>query len=391
MMRDVAGWSIALAGLVAWLGLLVFRGFFWRARERDDGPEASQDLFRPWPTVVAIVPARNEASVIEQSIVSLLAQDYPSRFHIILVDDQSGDGTAEIARWASRQVSARAEITFEIILGTRPPRGWTGKLWALQQGLVRSESVTKIIPDYYLLTDADIVHKRSNLRRLVACAEGRSLVLVSTMVRLRCRSIAERLLVPAFVFFFQMLYPFAWVNNGRRRTAAGAGGCMLVGRNALRAAGGFAAIRNEMIDDCALARRLKRQGPIWLGLTDFAASIRSYPGFWEIGRMVSRSAYAQLGFSPLNLVAVFAFMAVVFVTPVVSVLLSSGLPRLISIGVYAVMALAFQPMLRFYRRPAWYGLALPIIAAFYVAFTAHSAFQYLKGTGGMWKGRVQVR
>jgi hopene-associated glycosyltransferase HpnB len=336
--------------------------------------------------VAAVVPARNEADVIARSIGSLLRQDYPGEFRVLLVDDGSDDGTAEAARQAA--TAAGAEARLEILPGTPLPAGWTGKLWALQQGVRHASAATP--PDYILLTDADIGHSPDNLRALVLRAESGRYALVSLMAELSCATPAERFLIPAFVFFFQMLYPFAWVSRADRRTAAGAGGCMLTRREALEAAGGIASIRTAIIDDCALARRLKAQGPIWLGLTRRARSLRPYGSIGEIGRMVSRSAYAQLGYSPLLLAGTLAGMALTYLVPPALALFGGGAAQLAGLAAWLLMALAFQPMLRFYRVSPLWGLALPAIGAAYSLFTMQSALQVWRGRGGMWKGRAQA-
>jgi hopene-associated glycosyltransferase HpnB len=333
--------------------------------------------------VVAVVPARNEADVIARSIGSLLRQDYAGPFRVVLVDDGSSDGTAAVAR------TLEGERRLDVLSGTELPAGWTGKLWALEQGIRHANAQGDPV-DYFLLTDADIGHAPDNLRTLVGRAEQDGRVLVSLMAELWCTSWAERFLIPAFVYFFQMLYPFAWVARRDRRIAAAAGGCTLVRHDALARAGGIAAIRSEIIDDCALARRLKDQGPIWLGLTRRATSLRPYGGFLKIGSMIARSAYAQLGYSPLALAGTIAGMAVVYLIPPVLALLHDGPARWLGLSAWLVMALTFQPMLRFYRQSPLWGLALPVIGAFYAAYTLESALQYRAGKGGMWKGRAQA-
>ncbi|MGI8841769.1 MAG: glycosyltransferase [Caulobacteraceae bacterium] len=370
--------AVSVAALAAWLYLLFGRGMFWLARERDDR-EPAAIAPATWPSVTAVVPARDEADVIARSIGSLLAQDYPGDFRIVLVDDNSTDGTASVAR------ALGGGGRLEVGAGAPLPAGWTGKLWAVSKGIERAPDA-----DYLLLTDADIAHARDNVRRLVERAEAGGLVLASLMARLTVETWAERLLIPAFVFFFAMLYPFAWVNDPARRTAAAAGGCMLVRREALAAAGGIAAIRGEIIDDCALAARMKTRGPIWLGLTDRAASLRPYQTLGQIGRMVARSAYAQLRFSPWRLAATVVGMAVVYAAPPLLALFGAGAARWVAAAAWLVMALAFQPMLRFYRRSPLWGLALPAIGAHYGAFTVQSAVDTWRGRGGMWKGRAQA-
>jgi hopene-associated glycosyltransferase HpnB len=378
--------ALAAAAAAAWLWLLCARGGFWLARERDDrGPPPPEPA--AWPAVVAVVPARDEADVVGRAIGSLLRQDYPGDFRVVLVDDDSGDGTAVAARAAGAGVAGPHRL--EVVAGAPLPHGWTGKLWALRQGVERA-AAARPAPEALLLTDADIEHAPDNLRRLVARLEADRLALVSLMAELRTDTFAERLLIPAFVFFFGMLYPFGRVNDPARRTAAAAGGCMLVRRAALDAAGGIAAVRGEIIDDCALAARLARLGPIRLELTRRARSLRGYGGFGEIAAMVSRSAYAQLRFSPARLAAAVAGMGLVYVAPPLLTLLAGGPARLLGGLAWLAMAIAFQPTLRFYRRSPLWGPALPLIGLAYAGFTVASAAQFGRGRGGWWKGRAQA-
>jgi len=374
---------LAAAGLAAWLYLLFARGAFWRCAERDDGPQ--QKIPEP-PSVAVVVPARNEADHIAASMASLLEQDYAGAWTIILVDDDSSDGTAGIAR---EQLGIRCAAGLRIVSSTPLPAGWTGKLWALSQGIDVAMALPQP-PQYLLLTDADIVHAPDSLRRLVEHAQAKQLVLTSLMAMLRCESLAERASIPAFIFFFQMLYPFAWVNQPRSRIAAAAGGCMLVRADALAQAGGIEVIRGALIDDCALARVLKARGPIWLGLTARVHSIRAYAGFADVRRMVVRSAYAQLGYSPFLLLGTAVAMAVIYVIPPVLVLSGSGAARALALLTWGLMAFAFQPTLRFYRLSPLWGFALPAIALQYLLFTLDSAYQYVRGRGGAWKGRAQA-
>ena len=371
--------AVAGLGLLIWVYLLLGRGMFWLARERDDRREPAEPA--AWPSVVAVVPARDEADVIARSIGSLLAQDYPGSFRVVLVDDQSGDGTAAIAR------ALPAAERLEVLSGAALPRGWVGKMWAVHQGVAHASASR---PAYLLLTDADIGHMPMNLRKLVAQAEAGGLALVSLMVRLHCRTLAEQLLIPAFVFFFDMLFPFGWVNDPQKKLAAGAGGCMLVRREALEAAGGVGVIKDAIIDDCALAGRLKAQGPVWLGLTLRAESLRPYTGFAEVARMVSRSAYAQLGYSPWLLAGTVLGMTLTYLAPAALALSLHGWAGLIGAATWLLMAISFQPMLRLYRLSPLWGLALPLIGLLYTLFTLQSAVQVWRGRGGMWKGRAQA-
>jgi hopene-associated glycosyltransferase HpnB len=333
-----------------------------------------------------IVPARNEAEQIATSMGSLLAQHYGGHWSIVLVDDESSDATAEIAgRMASRHGGDRLRIVRSRSL----PAGWTGKLWALKQGIEAAMALSPS-PDYLLLTDADIVHPPDSVARLVAHACRNQLVLTSLMVRLRCESFAERASVPAFIFFFQMLYPFAWVNRPEGPVAAAAGGCMLVRCNALEQIGGIGAIRGALIDDCALAAKLKRCGPIFLALSTRVRSIRAYPRAADVGRMVTRSAYAQLRYSPLLLLATVGGIALTYLVPPVIALAGSGIARVLALAAWGLMAIAFAPTLRLYQRSLLWGLALPLIALQYLVFTLCSAYEYSRGRGGSWKGRLQA-
>jgi hopene-associated glycosyltransferase HpnB len=370
---------IAAASLGVWLYLLFGHGGFWREAVAPPAPEPAR-----WPSVVAVVPARNEAPFVGAAIRSLLAQDYPGKFSVVLVDDHSSDGTADAAREAALEAGAAARL--EIVAARALPAGWTGKLWALAEG-VAAVGRGGTPPELVLFTDADVVHDLGNLRQLAARIEG-GLDLVSLMVRLRCETWAERALIPAFVFFFQMLYPFAWVRDPRRKAAGAAGGCVLLRRTALERIGGLAAIRGEIIDDCALARAVKRQGAIWLGLAGATRSLRPYPALGDIWRMVARTAYAQLRYSPAVLVATLAGLTAIFGAPVLAALFG-GEAAVLGIAAWALMSLAYLPTLRFYERsPAW-APCLPAIAALYMAATVDSARRHWQGKGGEWKGRVQ--
>ena len=377
--------ALAAISFAIWLYLLLGRGMFWLMRARDDTDEPRQSP-EGWPSVAAIVPARDEVDVIARTLSSLVSQDYPGPFRVFLVDDGSSDGTAEKAREAVIAMGAAGIV--ELLHGEERPRAWTGKLWAMQQGVARATELHK--PEYLLFTDADIAHTPENLRQLVVRAKARNLVLISLMAKLHCESVAEKLFIPAFVFFFAMLYPFAWANDSRRKIAAAAGGCMLVRRAALEAAGGLRAIAGAIIDDCALARVLKPQGPIWLGLTRRAASIRPYGGIAEIGHMIARSAYAQLRYSPLLLIGTVLGMIVVYAAPPVFAIFGAGSARILGFVTWLTMAIAYGPILRFYRLSPLWEAALPAIGAVYTGFTINSAVQHWRGLGGMWKGRAQA-
>ena len=377
--------ALGLLALAAWICLFTLRGGFWRSGPEDElqpGPPAPAD---GWPDVTAVLPARDEADVVGEVVRSLLGQDYPGSFRLVLVDDQSSDGTAAAARAAAEAMGQGERLT--VIAGAPPPAGWTGKLWAMAQGVERAGEGA---PEYLWLSDADIAYAPDALSRLIAGATAEGLVLHSLMAKLHCASLPERLLIPAFIFFFRMLYPFAWVNRPRSRVAAAAGGCMLVRAQALQAAGGIAAIRGALIDDCALARRLKAEGPIRLALTERARSIRPYAGFGAIRRMVARSAYAQLRFSPWLLALTVAGMALVYLVPPLLALFAQGWTQLAGVGAWLLMTLAFQPTLAFYRISPLWGLAMPAIAGLYLLFTLDSAHQHRQGRGGFWKGRAQA-
>jgi hopene-associated glycosyltransferase HpnB len=370
--------------LAIWLYLVVARGGFWRAAERDG---EILPWSGAWPAITAIIPARDEASCVGETVTSLLDQTYPGELCVIVVDDQSRDATAQVARDAAMRLGQADRLT--VLSGRALPSGWTGKLWAQQQGVARVEEEAQP-PDYLLFTDADIVYGPDAVSQLVVRAQTGGLVLASLMVKLHCKSFAERVFIPAFIFFFQMLYPFAWANDPRRATAAAAGGCMLVRGDALRQAGGVAAIRGALIDDCALAKLLKAQGPIWIGLTERVRSIRVYPSIADIRHMVARTAYAQLRYSPLLLAGTLLGLALTYLAPVALTIFASGLAEFLGLFTWLLMALAFRPTLRFYGLSVFWGLALPAIAAIYMAFTVDSAYQHARGRGGMWKGRAQA-
>ena len=370
MLLEIAG----AASLLVWIYLVFGRGGFWRTRRR--GPrDVSRGLE---PGIVAVIPARNEVSVVGRAIASLAKQDYGGPFHIVLVDDTSSDGTAEAAR-----SSAPPEM-LTVLSGAGLAGGWTGKLWAVSQGIA---AASRYNPEYLLLTDADIVHPSDAVRVLVGQAmEGYDLV--SWMVTLRSESLAERALMPAYVFFFFMLYPPAWIRDPRHRTAGAAGGSMLVRRAALERIGGIQSIRGELIDDCALARAIKRANPpgrIRLELSREARSIRDEGGFREIFHMISRTAYTELRYSPLLLLAAVAGIAVTFFLPPVTAICGSRA----GLAAWLLLVIAYLPMLRFYRRSVWWAPMLPAVAAFYLGASLHSAWCWRRGTAGMWKGRAQ--
>ena len=365
-------WLAALS-LAIWLGLAATG--FWLFGERDDRVELPAPSV--WPDAVAVIPARNEADVIARSLGSVAAQVYPGNFRVILVDDNSEDGTGAIARGLARDVT--------VLSGAPLAAGWTGKLWALSQGIAAAGS-----PDYLWLTDADIEHAPDTLQRLVTIAEGKQRTLVSFMARLPCAGWHEKALIPAFVHYFAMLYPFNWINRPGP-IAGAAGGCVLMEREALEGAGGIAAIRTSLIDDCALGALMKRQGPIWLGLTQRSRSIRPYRSAGEVGAMIARSAYAQLRYSPLMLVLTVVGLLLMFAVPVWLATARQDLVRLIALAALGIMVLICQPILRFYRLSPLWGLAQPAIGLFYAWCVLQSGWMHWRGKGGMWKGRAQAQ
>jgi hopene-associated glycosyltransferase HpnB len=370
--------ALGLLVLGIWVALALTG--FWTCRERDDVAPVAEPAV--WPEVVAVVPARDEADVIERSIGSLIAQDYPGPFRIVLVDDNSSDDTGALVR-------ALGSDRLTVVTGAPLAQGWTGKLWAVNQGIAQAGN-----PQYLWLTDADIEHAPDTLRKLVGIAmfkdaQGGQRRLVSFMAKLHCTTWAEKLLIPAFIWFFMMLYPFNWVNR-KGPVAGAAGGCVLVERGALEEAGGIAAMRGALIDDCTLGRLIKKHGPIWLGLTNRSTSIRPYTGWREIGMMIARSAYAQLRYNPLLLAGTVLGLGLVFLAPWWLMLTQSGLAAWGGGFAVAWMVALYLPMLAFYRRKRLWALALPLVAVFYLGCTLYSAVAYYRGRGGMWKGRAQA-
>jgi hopene-associated glycosyltransferase HpnB len=366
---------LSLVTLGIWIWLLVARGCFWKT-----GPVLGNRTPIGTARVTVVIPARDEAEGIGRCLSSLLAQDYDGPFNIVLVDDNSTDGTSAIALGV-----AAGDSRLTILQGAPLPHGWSGKLWAVSQGL-KHESVAQA--DYILLTDADIEHAPDHISLLVAKAEKDGLELVSEMVRLHCETLAERAFIPAFVFFFQLLYPFRWVCDPDHAMAAAAGGTMLVSRAALTRIDGVNRIRHNLIDDVALAREVKHGGHgIWLGHADKAESLRIYEDAGEIWRMVARTAYVQLNHSPLLLLGTCAGLLLTYLAPV-ALLLAGGWFSAIGLLVLLLMAYSFQPTLMRYKRSPWWGFALPGIALFYLAATVASAVRHHTGQGGGWKNRV---
>lgn len=372
----------ASISLLTWIYLLLGRGFFWKVNPVLCGDTPLTDRKK---RIVAIVPARNEAEVIGVSIESLLNQDLEPSPDVIVVNDNSSDGTVAVARAAAERSSRSRQLT--IVSGMPLAPGWTGKLWALAQGV---EVASKLNPDYFLFTDADIEHEPSSVRRLVAIAENDGCDLASFMVKLRCESFAEKALIPAFVFFFFQLYPPKWIASTESKTAGAAGGCVLIRPAALERIGGLQAIRAALIDDCALAKAVKRSGGrLWLGLTQQARSVRFYGSFGEIGRMISRTAFSQLQHSGLQLLGTLLGLFIVYAVPPVSLLTGHPFTIMLGITAWLLMCSCYWSMVRFYGLSGWWTAALPAIAVFYAGATLRSAVLYWRGKGGQWKNRAQ--
>jgi hopene-associated glycosyltransferase HpnB len=347
-----------------WIYLLIGRGGFWRMRVDPPPPRSG-----PAPRVVAIVPARNEAETVGRAVGSLAKQRYSGEFRVVLVDDHSDDGTADLAR------AAAPEGVLSVVAAPPLEAGWTGKLWAVNAGVAAAR---RLEPEYLLLTDADIAHPPENVEGLVARAEAGGYDLVSYMATLHCETLAERALIPAFVFFFFLLYPPRWATGA-------AGGCLLVRREMLERIGGMARIRSELIDDCALAAAVRAAGGrVWLGLSPGTRSIRRYEGFREIGAMISRTAFTQLRYSPWLLIGTVLGLVAVYVAPVA--LAASG--SWWGAAAWGLMTIAYLPAVRFYRLSAVWAVTLPAVAVFYLAATVRSAVAHWRGRGGMWKGRT---
>ncbi|MFF2730756.1 glycosyltransferase [Streptomyces sp. NPDC058008] len=381
---------IAVGSLTVWVWLLLGQGFFWRTDQRLPGRR--EDPSR-WPSVAVVVPARDEAEVLPTSLPSLLAQDYPGDAEIILVDDCSGDGTGDLSRALSERYGG---LPLTVVTPGEPEPGWTGKLWALRHGMAQAR---RRKPEFLLLTDADIAHEPDSLRELVTAAGTEAaggFDLVSQMARLRVTSTWERLLVPAFVYFFGQLYPFRRVNGTGSRTTAAAGGCVLLRAGAAERAGIPESIRQAVIDDVSLARAVRRSGGrIWLGLADRVDSVRPYPRLSDLWRMVARSAYAQLRHSPTLLAGTVLGLALVYVVPPVTLVtgLLTGDPVAAVAGgaAWAVMAGTYMPMLGYYRQSFWLAPLLPFTAVLYLLMTVDSAVQHYRGLGAAWKGRTYAR
>ena len=390
---------VSSASLLGWISLVTVRGLFWRTDQRLPlRPPATREDTK-LPAVSVVIPARNEADLLLRTLPTLLCQDYPGPLHIFLVDDRSEDVTARVARQASVEGGAADRLT--VVEAEPLPVGWTGKLWALQQGVSASHRMES---EFLLLTDADIAHPPDSLRALVMKAEGQRLDLVSLMAWLRVESLWDRLLIPAFVYFFAKLYPFRWANDPRKPTAAAAGGCILVRRDALERSGGLEPISDALIDDCALASRIKKYGRpeggrIWLGLSQEVRSLREYETVNPIWATVTRTAFAQLKYSPLLLVATVTGMLFLYLIPVLSALGGSTAVALSIEGTrvwlaatglsgWIGMAGSYLPMLRWHRTSPLFAPLLPLTAMLYTLMTVDSAVRWWRGEGGAWKGRT---
>jgi hopene-associated glycosyltransferase HpnB len=396
---------LGIIALAIWLHLFFGRGWFWRVGKLNADRARSETLSK-WPSVVAVVPARNEAETIGRVVTSLIRQDYAGEFSIVVVDDHSEDATASIARQAADENGALGRV--KVVSASALPVGWTGKLWALNEG-VSSQSVTDSQvdsagvnsaglagghtegPAYYWFTDADVNHAPDTLQRLLVRAEREKLDLASLMVLLQAKTLPERALIPAFLYFFLMLFPPGWIADEELGTAGAAGGCILLRRDALERIGGLAAIRGEVIDDCALANAVKASGgKVWMGLTRKSESLRAYGTFGEIRDLIARTAFTQLRYSPLILVGTLAGMFLTYVAPLVLLFVHDSTARTLGFVAWLLMTLSFLPTVRFYRLSAIWAPLLPLTAMFYTYATWLSAVRYWMGKGGLWKGRAQA-
>jgi hopene-associated glycosyltransferase HpnB len=372
--------SVAVLTLAIWSYLALARGAFWRIQSAE--PDASDKPEFPG-AVVAIVPARNEAELIGPVVTSLLNQSVA--LSVIVVDDESADGTGNVARRAAERAGKSDALI--VVPGKPLPAGWTGKLWSMHQGVERARAMN---PAWLLFVDADVLHGPETVANLGTIALQGPYDLVSFMVKLHCESLAEKLLIPAFVYFFFMLYPPAWIRSSRRSTAGAAGGCMLVRAGTLQRAGGLQSIRGAVIDDCSLARLLKQHGGrLWIGLTDQSQSLRRYETFSHIERMISRTAFNQLKHSSLLLLCTVVGMVITYLAPPLLLLTHNRLTILMGAAICSVMTATYSRMVRYYRSNAAWALTLPIAALFYLGATIHSALNYWSGRGGNWKGRFQ--
>jgi hopene-associated glycosyltransferase HpnB len=382
---------LGIITLAIWLHLFFGRALFWRVRSLDADRLTPKEPAQ-WPSVAVVVPARNEAQTIAQVTTNLVLQNYPGQLSITLVDDHSTDATAELARQAAAHRGAAQRVT--ILSASDLPPGWTGKLWALNEGVSSSTAspAASQPPSFYWFTDADIAHAPDTLKNLVARAEQSNLDLTSLMVLLQSKTLPERTLIPAFLYFFLMLYPPGWIADEDLATAGAAGGCILLKRSALDRIGGLTAIRGEVIDDCALAKAVKSSGGrVWMGLTRKSTSLRAYNTFGEIRDLIARTAYTQLRYSPLLLAGTLLGMLLTYAAPIVLLFAHDATARALGATAWLLMTLSFLPTVRFYRLSALWAPLLPLTALFYTYATWLSAFRYWMGKGGQWKGRAQAQ
>lgn len=376
--------GLAIFSALIWVGLIFFHGKFWQGGPILRPAPPTPNVADIAPEVTVVIPARDEAEAIETALSSLLTQDYPGKLSLILVNDRSEDETGALARALPDPLNR-----LTVLDGADPAPGWSGKLWAVSQGVAEANRQSPAQNGYVLLTDADIVHAPAHISTLVAKAQTDALHMVSEMVELQCESLAERALVPAFVFFFALLYPFAKVNNPASRTAGAAGGTILLRRDTLAEIGGIEALRGALIDDCTLATCVKQAGGrLYLGHSCLAKSIRPYPNAQDVWNMIARTAYVQLHFSPILLVLTVIAMGVVWVMPGLLAVFGHGPARWVGLVTWAVSVASFLPTLRRFRLSPLWALTLPFVAVFYTAATIGSAINHYRGRGVVWKNRA---
>jgi hopene-associated glycosyltransferase HpnB len=381
---------LGIITLAIWLHLFFGRGWFWRVGKLN-ADRAADETLNKWPSVAVVVPARNEAETIGRVVGNLAKQDYPGAFSVVIVDDHSEDATASIARQIAEENGSGERL--KVVSASALPAGWTGKLWALNEGVANSAQLDSAseAPSFYWFTDADVAHGPDTLRRLAVRAEREKLDLASLMVLLQAKTLPERALIPAFLYFFLMLYPPGWIADDELGTAGAAGGCILIRGEALERIGGLAAIRSEVIDDCALAKAVKASGgKVWMGLTRKSESLRAYGTFGEILDLIARTAFTQLRYSPLILMGTLAGMLLTYVAPVVLLFAHDSTASTLGVVAWLLMTLSFLPTVRFYRLSAVWAPLLPLTAVFYTYATWLSAVRYWTGKGGQWKGRAQA-
>ena len=391
---------LGIITLGIWLHLFFGRGWFWRVRKQDADRTADEKQSK-WPSVVVVVPARNEAETIGRAVAGLVKQDYPGAFSVVVVDDHSEDATASVAQQVAAESGAGERL--RIVSASALAAGWTGKLWALNEGVsventadsgapgAGEQAATSEVPTYYWFTDADVEHAPDTLRRLAVHAERDKLHLASLMVLLQAKTLPERALIPAFLYFFLMLYPPKWIADEELGTAGAAGGCILLRREALARIGGLEAIRGEVIDDCALAKAVKLNGgKVWMGLTRKSTSLRAYGTFGEIRDLIARTAFTQLRYSALLLAGTLAGMLLTYVAPLLLLSAHDSTARLLGFAAWLLMSVSFLSTVRFYRLSIIWAPLLPLTAVFYTYATWLSAMRYWRGRGALWKGRAQA-